>query len=139
MSNQTAQWTPPYTALALTEIPPADDGGLQWRPIRHELGITAHGVNAYTGHEVGDQVLDDHDEANTGHEELYVVLTGRATFTLGESETVDAPAGTLVFVREPGMRRVAHAAQADTTILCTGGIPGTFAPSAWETRQLQGR
>ena len=32
---------------------------------------------------------------------MYVVVRGRATFTLGDDE-VDAPAGTIVFLRGPG-------------------------------------
>src|SRR5215217_6907910 len=51
-------------------------------------------------------------------EELYVVLTGRATFELGDEET-DAPPGTLVFVRT-GTVRGAVAAEPETTILAVG-------------------
>lgn len=124
-----------WTSRALMDIAPELDGAQEWRPVRHELGVTTHGVNAYTGPAVGDQILDDHDEVREGHEELYVVLTGRATFTL-DGEELDAPAGTLVFVADPAVRRVAHAAEPQTTILCTGGLPGAFTPSAWEENAL---
>jgi hypothetical protein len=125
-----------WTALPLLQIRPITHGGQEWRAVRHELGLTAHGINAYTGREPGDQILDDHDEADVGHEELYVVLSGRATFQLGDDE-LDAPAGTLVFVRDPALRRVAHAAAPRTTILCTGGPPGAFEPSEWEEREVR--
>ena len=62
---------------------------------------------------------------------MYVVLRGRATFTLGDDE-VDAPAGTIVFVR-PGTKRGAIAAEDDTAVLAVGAKPGVvFEPSPWE-------
>ena len=62
---------------------------------------------------------------------MYVVLRGRATFTLGDDE-VDAPAGTIVFVR-PGTKRGAIAAENDTAVLAVGAKPGVvFEPSPWE-------
>ena len=58
-----------------------------WRPVRRRLGITAFGINAYTG-EPGENVVEKHDEERLGHEELYVVVSGRARFELdGESST----------------------------------------------------
>jgi hypothetical protein len=75
-------------------------------------------------------VIEEHFERD-GHEELYVVLRGRATFTLGDDE-VDAGPGTLVFLR-PGTRRGAIAAEDDTFILAVGAKPGVvFEPSPWE-------
>jgi tetratricopeptide (TPR) repeat protein len=48
-------------------------------------------------------------------------------------EEVDAPSGTAVFVRDPGVRRGAVAKDADTTVLVVGGVPGrAFEPSPWE-------
>jgi tetratricopeptide (TPR) repeat protein len=62
---------------------------------------------------------------------MYVVLRGRATFTLGDEE-LDAPAGTLVFVR-PGTKRGAVAAEDGTAVLAVGAKPGVvFEPSPWE-------
>ena len=111
---------------------PADDEGLTWRPIRRRFDIRAFGVNAYTAEHAGQRVVEEHREAQNGHEELYFVANGRATFTL-EAETHDAPAGTLVFVR-PGTLRGAVAAEPGTTVLAIGGRPGAvFEPSGWET------
>jgi tetratricopeptide (TPR) repeat protein len=109
---------------------PVDDEGLTWRPIRRHFGIGAFGTNAYTAERAGQRVVEEHAEADN-HEELYVVIAGRATFTLDE-QTVDAPAGTLVFCR-PGARRGAVAAEDGTTILAVGAKPGAvFEPSPWE-------
>ena len=62
---------------------------------------------------------------------MYVVLRGRATFTLADDE-LDAPAGTVVFVR-PGTKRGAIAAEDGTAVLAVGAKPGVvFEPSPWE-------
>jgi tetratricopeptide (TPR) repeat protein len=104
-------------------------------PIRIPLGIAAFGVNAYGSREAGGRVIEEHDELASGagrHEELYVVLRGHATFTVA-GEELDAPTGTLVFVRDPATRRGAVAAEADTTVHVVGGTVGkAFAPSPWE-------
>jgi quercetin dioxygenase-like cupin family protein len=108
---------------------PINQGEFVWRPVRRRFGISAFGTNAYTG-QAGQRVLEEHFERD-GHEEMYVVLRGRATFTLGDEE-LDAPAGTLVFVR-PGTRRGAIAAENDTAVLAIGAKPGVvFEPSPWE-------
>ncbi len=104
--------------------------GLAWHPVRHHLGVRAFGVNAYTGSEPGDLVIEPHDEDE--HEELYVVLAGRASFEV-DGEAIDAPAGTLVLVTPPS-QRVAHAAEPDTTILVVGAPRQGFAVSEWEER-----
>lgn len=108
---------------------PVNDGEFVWRPIRRRLGITAFGTNAYTAR-AGQRVVEDHREQD-GHEEMYVVLRGRATFTLGDDE-VDAPAGTIVFAK-PGTRRGAIATEDGTAVLAVGAKPGeVFEPSPWE-------
>jgi quercetin dioxygenase-like cupin family protein len=109
---------------------PVDDEGLTWRPIRRRFDIRAFGVNAYTAERKGQRVVEEHREED-GHEEMYVVLTGRATFTLDGDEH-DAPAGTLVHCL-PGTLRGAVAAEPGTTVMGIGAKPGVvFEPSAWE-------
>src|SRR5205085_5287485 len=87
-------------------------------------------------------IVEEHDETHGdgGQEELYVVVSGRATFTL-DGEEVDAPAGTLVFVRDPAVKRAAVAHEAGTTLLCVGGRPGQpFRISTWEySRRAEAR
>jgi hypothetical protein len=110
----------------LERIPLAD---VVYRPIARRLGVSAFGINAYTGENPGDQVIEDHDEQGDGsghHEELYVVISGHAAFEL-DGEAVDAPAGTFVFVR-PEQRRAARAVAEETTILVIGGKPGAAGP-----------
>jgi tetratricopeptide (TPR) repeat protein len=123
--------TAEYTVAQLTEIGEISDGRAPFRPIRHELGITSFGVNAWTGHAAGDRIINEHDEADDQGEELYVVQAGRATFEL-DGERVEAPEGTLVFAR-PGVKRTAYAEEPETTILAIGGIPGqAYEPDGWE-------
>ena len=106
-------------------------GTLVWKPIRRTLGVTAFGINAYTAAHAGDEVVEEHTEEPLGHEEIYAVLSGRATFTV-DGETVDAPAGTLVYLDDPMQERQAVAAEPGTTVLAIGGVPGTHEISTWE-------
>lgn len=121
-----------FNVISLDELDrlPVGDG-LEWRPIRRRLGIRAFGINAYTAEKVGDVVVEEHTEAS-GHEEVYVVVRGRARFKLGE-ETIDAPAGTLVYLSDPELVRVAHSEEEGTLVLAVGGWPDkAFEPSGWE-------
>ena len=123
-----------FTRVAVTDLPTLPDGEAAWAPVRHALDIAAFGVNAFTAQRSGAVVIEDHDESDSRHEELYVVLTGLAEFTIGD-ESFDAPAGTLVAVRDPDLRRVARAGQAQTTVLAVGGVVGeAFEPRDWEAR-----
>lgn len=99
--------------------------------VRHHFGIQSFGVNGWRGAEAGDRVIDDHDEVIERQEELYVVLAGRALFTI-DAEEVDAPVGTLLFVTAEAQRG-AVAVEPGTLVLAIGGEPGhPFTPSAWE-------
>jgi len=120
-----------YSVAHLDEIDEVSDGRCPSRPIRYHFGITSFGVNAWTGREVGDRIINEHDEADGEEEELYLVQRGRASFEL-DGERVQAPAGTLVFVR-PGVKRTAFAEEPNTTIIAIGGTPGrAYEPSGFE-------
>jgi tetratricopeptide (TPR) repeat protein len=120
-----------YKVARLDEIEELDDGRALMRPVRHHLGITAFGINSWTGKNAGDRLINEHDEADDGHEELYLVTEGRARFEL-EGEQLDAPAGTLVFVR-PAVKRTAFAEEAGTTLIAVGGEPGKpYEVMGWE-------
>ncbi len=114
----------------LKSFPIEGQGGLTWRPVRREFDIQAFGVNAYTAEDAGQRVVEEHREED-GHEELYVVVSGRATFIV-DGEEHDAPPGTLVHC-PPGTLRGAIAAEPNTTVLGIGAKPGeVFKPSGWE-------
>ncbi len=102
-----------------------------WAPVRATLNAQAFGINAYTKG-AGEQVVGEHDELRSGHEELYLVVAGRARFTVDDEEQEAGP-GTFVLV-DPSSRRAALALEDPTTILVVGGRPGeAFRPRAWET------
>jgi tetratricopeptide (TPR) repeat protein len=108
------------------------NGTLLWRPIRRTLDIGAFGINGYFAPNAGDDVVEEHDETALGHEEVYLVLAGRATFTLND-EILDAPAGTVVFVRDPAVVRHARAEERGTSVIAIGGPRGAaYEPSPWE-------
>lgn len=122
-----------YAVAHLDEIDELSDGRCPLRPVRHHFGITAFGITAWTGHEAGDRIINEHNEAEEGeeHEELYLVQHGRARVEL-DGHAVPAPAGTFVFVR-PGIRRTAFAEEPRTTIIALGGTPGmAYEATGWE-------
>ena len=123
-----------YKVLTIDELDriPVEQG-LEWRPIRRRLGIRAFGMNAYTAEKVGDLVVEEHKEGS-GHEEVYVVVSGMARFTVG-GEEFDAPAGTIVYLPDPQVLRAASSKEEGTTVLAVGGWPDkAFEPSGWEWR-----
>jgi len=125
-----------FQVLRLDEVEGyAEDGRPRWHMIRSMLGIESFGINAWRATEIGQEIIGEHDEIGPGaggHEELYLVLAGHATFTL-DGETVLAPVGSMVFVKDPATKRKAVANEVGTRILVVGGRPGApFAVSPWE-------
>ena len=135
----------PVVAVHVDAVPPGPDRGAgvgELKPVRRHLGITAFGANGRVAREAGEVLVMPHDEraggpfGTEGHEELYVVLRGHATFTV-QGREVDAPAGTLVFVRDPAALRHAVASEPNTAVLAVGGPSGApFRIAPWEQRDI---
>ena len=130
----------PFTSTHVSAIAPVKEsaaGEAEWKPVRHHFGIRAFGVNAYVARGEGEEIVPEHtevDDSGTKHEELFFVSGGDVMFTIGD-ETLEAPAGTLVFVPDPAVRRSAVARSAGTTVLAIGAEPGKpFTPSPWERK-----
>jgi tetratricopeptide (TPR) repeat protein len=122
-----------YTILTLDQVETAQHRGSNLIPVRHALGFQPAGVNAWIA-DSGGQLIPPHDE-DSGNEELYVVVRGRATFTVGE-ETADAPAGSLVFV-PPEIYRTASAEENGTIVFAVGGTVGeAFNAGGWDSFAL---
>jgi hypothetical protein len=106
--------------------PASPDDGRRGRVyVRRDFDITSFGVNAFYQGVSDAPVIGEHEERGpgaSGHEELYVVVEGGATFTIDGAE-VDAPAGTAVFV-PAGTKRSALAKEDGTIVLVVGGTPG---------------
>ena len=135
----------PFAAVQLCDVdvatdidpnyPDATDG--DFHLVRRHFDIRAFGVNGITGN-AGDEMVEPHheadDEANRtdGHEELFAVMSGHAVFTV-DGQEIDAPAGSLVFVRDPALIRSARATADGTSILAVGARPGVpYEISRWE-------
>jgi hypothetical protein len=124
-----------YRAAHLDEI--AAEQWPYWAPIRHHFGVRSFGINAWRGTD-GDEVIKRHTEEEQNHEEIYIVLSGRATFEIG-GEEVDAPAVTIIHVSDPLTERVAFAKEEGTVILSIGSTIGAaYEPSGWDTSFLAG-
>lgn len=103
-----------------------------WKPLRAKLGIEAFGINAFIGRETGARVIEDHTEEGSAHQELYVVLAGKARFELGD-EKIEAKTGSLVFIADPAVKRTAFALEPNTSVLAVGAAAGSvFTPSSWD-------
>ena len=136
--------TAPYAAARLADIavdPGAPEGSLEssFHLIRRHFDVQAFGVNGAAGN-AGALLVSEHHERDDaengteGHQELFVVMSGHASFTI-EGEEVDAPAGTLIFVRDPALIRSARAIADDTAIIIVGGRENApFAVSRWEQK-----
>src|SRR5690242_9547641 len=76
--------------LASAPVTPTPYG--RWQPLNAALGLTGAGVSAIVC-DPGEDFDIEHDEAETGQQEVYVVVAGRAEFTIGD-ERVEAAPGT---------------------------------------------
>src|SRR5436309_1827221 len=90
-----------------------------WNPVRRKFDINAFGVNAWTAKEADAVLISEHDEIRSGHEELYVLVSGKATITV-DGDAVEAVPGTAVFVRDPESKRSVTALVPGTTVLAIG-------------------
>ena len=109
------------------DLPGTEADGRVRMDVRRHFGIGSFGTSAYRSVDGGD-LINEHDELGfriglSGQEELYVVTSGRATFMVN-GERIEAPAGSLVFVRDPAATRSARAEEPGTTVLVIGGKPG---------------
>jgi hypothetical protein len=135
----------PFGAVSLQDValladvdpgnPDITDG--DFHLVRRHFDIRAFGINGITG-DAGEELVEPHherdDEVNRtdGHEEIFAVMNGHAVFSV-DGETIDAPAGTLVFVRDPALIRSARAVADGTAILAAGGPVGRpYHVARWE-------
>lgn len=120
-----------WVAEDILEIPPIKPTWAKgWHSIRHQFGIKAFGVNGATK-DKGESITPEHDEIGTKHQELFVVITGKAEFSV-DGKVFIGCAGGLVFV-EPQIKRSAKALEDNTTVLIIGGPVGqAYEVGEWE-------
>jgi quercetin dioxygenase-like cupin family protein len=114
--------------LKLAELPEVANDSGRWQPLNERLGIKAFGVNAVV-RDPGDGLDIEHDESDDGHQEVYVVVSGRAAFRLGSSgEEIEVGPGDVVAVPDPAETRDYRALEPGTRIVCFGAAPGAEHP-----------
>ena len=131
-----------YTTAHIDDLPVEIDDErptTEWKPVRRFFGIGSFGTNLARATQPGDVLTYDHTEvvaAGTRHEELFLIVSGHATYRVDGKE-IDAPAGTFLYVPDPATVRGAVAREAGTTMLVVGAEPGAvFTPSEWDTEPL---
>ena len=94
--------------------------GFGFRKVRHELGVTAFGVNAIVLPPGYKSNLHYHDE----QEELYVCIDGPVVMDFGEAGEHTLENGDLARVDAATVRRVYNPGAKPATYLCIGGKDG---------------
>jgi quercetin dioxygenase-like cupin family protein len=104
-------------------------GDCTWRLARKALGTSAFGFNLVEI-EPGGQ-LPEHDEAQSGQVELYVILEGDALLRI-EGEDHPAPAGTFASIEPPASRTILNRSDSGVTAMLIGVDPrGEYEPMSW--------
>jgi quercetin dioxygenase-like cupin family protein len=104
-------------------------GDSTWRLARKALGTSAFGFNLVEI-EPGGQI-PEHDEAQSGQVELFIVLEGEAVMRLSGEEH-PAPAGTFASIEPPVSRTILNRSDAPVAALLIGVQPvGGYEPMSW--------
>jgi uncharacterized cupin superfamily protein len=112
--------------LRLSDVPEQATTAGRWQGLNAPLGITTLGVNAVSM-EPGEQLDIEHDELESKHQEIYVVVAGRAGFRIG-GEEFEAGPGDVVAAADPAETRDYWAVEPGTRIVCFGAGPGAEHP-----------
>jgi len=104
-------------------------GDATWRLARKSLGTSAFGFNLVEIEPGGG--IPEHDEAESGQVELYIVLEGDAVLRI-EGEDHEAPAGTFASIEPPATRTILNRSDAPVTAMLIGVQPeGGYEPMSW--------
>ncbi|HYH52533.1 MAG TPA: cupin domain-containing protein [Solirubrobacterales bacterium] len=107
----------------------AGSGDCTWSLARKALGTSAFGFNLVEIAPGGQ--IPEHDEAESGQAELYVILEGEAVLRL-DGEDHPAPAGTFVSIDPPASRTILNRSEAPVTAMLIGVQPeGGYKPMSW--------
>jgi tetratricopeptide (TPR) repeat protein len=120
-----------YQILSLDELEPAlnhQRDGQKLLAIQRALDYRPAGINGWIG-DAGEGLVPEHAE-DSDNEELYVVVRGRARFTVDGTD-IDATAGTLLHLL-PGESRVAVSEEPGTIVVVIGATIGeAFQNGGW--------
>jgi hypothetical protein len=121
-----------WAAGRITELPVVSDGEPDdpvWYPLQHALGIDTFGANVFVARHAEQQLVEEHDERESGQQELYLLLEGAAVFLL-DGEEARLEGGGVLAVTDPSVRRAARAQTPGTKLLVVGSPDGPF-ESTW--------
>jgi quercetin dioxygenase-like cupin family protein len=95
--------------------------GIRFRPAREALGVTSWGMNIIEL-DRGCERYPEHDHAQEGHEEVYLVVRGSVVLQTGGHERTLSEGD---FARvPPEMKRKLVTRDHTATVLALGGTPG---------------
>jgi uncharacterized cupin superfamily protein len=102
----------------LSDVPETVISSGRWQPLNERLGIRNFGISA-VAMDPGDDFDIEHDESDDAHQEVYVVVSGRAGFRVDDEEFEAGP-GDVVAVPDPTETRNHWAVEPGTRIVCLG-------------------
>ncbi len=129
------RWTVSEVA-GIPTVAGGETGDPLWYPLQHALGIDTFGANIFVATHGEQTLVEEHDERESGQQELYLILAGQAIFEL-DGESVRVGASTAVAVTDPSVRRSAKASAAGTTLLVVGAGSASFS-STWHASHFEG-
>ena len=104
-------------------------GEATWMLARKALGTSSFGFNLVELAPGGQ--IPEHDEAESGQVELYVILEGEAVLRIA-GEDHPAPAGTFASIEPPASRTILNRSEAPVTAMLIGVQPqGGYEPMSW--------
>jgi quercetin dioxygenase-like cupin family protein len=104
-------------------------GEATWRLARKALGTSSFGFNLVELAPGGR--IPEHDEAESGQDEVYIVLEGEATLRI-DGEDHPAPAGTFASIEPPVSRTILNRSDSPIVALLIGVDPsGGYEPMSW--------
>jgi uncharacterized cupin superfamily protein len=104
-------------------------GESTWMLARKALNASSFGFNLVQIGPGGQ--IPEHDESESGQDELYIVLEGEAVLRL-DGEDYPAPAGTFASIHPPATRTILNRSEAPVTALLIGVQPeGGYEPMSW--------
>jgi uncharacterized cupin superfamily protein len=121
-----------WAVSRITDLPVVSDGEPDdpvWYPVQHALGIDTFGANVFVAGHDEQQLVEAHDERESGQQELYLLLDGAAVFVLDGEET-RLERGDALAVTDPLVSREARAQTAGTMLLVVGSADRPF-ESTW--------
>jgi hypothetical protein len=128
-----------WAVSRITDLPVVSDGEPDdpvWYPVQHALGIDTFGANVFVAGHDEQQLVEAHDERESGQQELYLLLDGAAVFVLDGEET-RLERGDALAVTDPRVSREARAQTAGTMLLVVGSADRPF-ESTWNVAHFAG-